>query len=272
MESARILRIEEHNHAVIPPIIGDLKLDLSRVKRLYIEGGNRVCGCKGGCAIFRGLRPKVVILESTTLDIAPIGGLASSAEIEHLVIKFRPLNGARYPEVELKSSSLLRHVRKVTIVFTSPSYVNRNGQAVEDSWIPKSLSVCAKSDWGGPPSFGDMLRHIKVCCQGVPEVIIVGVEKLDERWVRADLSDEKAQPDGEEWINDAMRGMMGDLPVDNILDKDDRKIGLTISFRSLPEWRAGSEGRLLDAPPISAGFKGKGMGRRPMLIHKAVTV
>lgn len=284
LEHARTLRVGYHTHCTLPVGLDDLRLDMTRVDTLYIQGGNAICHHLS-CPIFRNLAPRIVILESASLALDRIGGLSSSPlttasrgeGIDHLVVKLRPPNFSMYPTIDGGPLPLLRSARKITIIFTPNTYTDRKGGTVSEPWIPTSRSVCGDFYWTARPSFADLLKHVWECTRGIEEVVLVGAEVLDRQWVGVEHDETccvHARKEG--WLGREMHRVTREMRA-----REEGGEGGTegmqsqqcMSFFSRAKWDIGPDGALLDPPPISAGYKGKGVGnKRPALVHKAITV
>lgn len=216
LQSARTLRLGYHSHHVLPRIMRDLVLDMSRVDVLHLEG-SAVCHHEQ-CPTIRSLSPKVVSIEAMSLDAVSrpvkeidIRGVTSIRRVEHVLFRLRPTSLGTFPSSHCPPSTAApssisnqthRSPKRLTIVLTPNTYIDGTGCTIQQPWRPSRFSPCGSSgasgsamrgvtQTGGPhptpkPSFCDFVEHIaRACVQGMwDEVEIVGAEMVDETWIK----------------------------------------------------------------------------------------
>lgn len=275
LESAKVLRVGYHSHPALPGCMEDLRLDMSRVEVLHVDG-TAICH-NSTCPMLVNLRPRVVVLESPGLAFDRIGGLSPDVAIDHLIVKLRPTEQGMFPCLSSSPLHILRVVKRLTIIFTPRTYLDRKGQEVIESWRPSRLPKCGEHEhtWTARPSFSDMVRHILTASSGIDHVQVIGGEELDEEWVGAEHEKRCAiRLRQEGWLDKEIQRIRREMYAEGEWagTATDDVVGAAIQVLSREQWLATRDGKYLDPPPIQAGFKGKGAARRPVLSHKAVSV
>ena len=238
LQSARTLRLGYHSHHVLPRIMRDLVLDMSRVDVLHLEG-SAVCH-HDRCPTLRNLRPKVISIEAMSLDAVArplremdVRGVSGMQLVEHVVIRLRPTSLGVFPKSHMgdESGDIVVPVpsnpkpRRLTIVLAPNTYLDGTGCTIHQPWRPSRFSPCGSSGSSRTsgngvaqpttkPSFCDFVQHVAdACVRGQWEqVTLVGAETIDESWVRGCVKEHRWRCEKE--AQHQQGGIRGAIPCD----------------------------------------------------------